>query len=277
LLIPTREREDLVAKAIKSLLQTTGYPHLEILILDNASRSHSALEYFKWIQASDGRVRVLPYHGEFNFSAINNAGVSQAQGEILGFINNDIEAVSEGWLEEMVSHAMRPDIGCVGAKLLYPNGTIQHGGVILGVGGVAGHSHKHFPGAHPGYFSRLMLTQNVSAVTAACLLVRKVVFEQVGGFDEENLAVAFNDVDICLKIREAGYRNLWTPHAQFLHHESISRGSEDNPQKIERFKRESNHMSGKWKAALAEDPYYNPNLTLDHEDFSLAMHSRVSL
>lgn len=277
LLVPTREREDLVAKAVESLLRTSHYPAVEILILDNGSQSDSALAYFKSIQETNDRVRVLPYHGEFNFSAINNAGVAQARGEILGFINNDIEAISDGWLEEMASHALRPDIGCVGAKLLYPNGNIQHAGVILGVGGVAGHSHKHFPCTHPGYFSRLMLTQNVSAVTAACLLVRRTVFEEVGGFDEANLAVAFNDVDFCLKVRQAGYRNLWTPYAEFVHHESVSRGPENDASKIARFQSETQYMLSKWAPLLTKDPYYNPNLTLEHEGFTLATVSRASI
>jgi len=169
----------------------------------------------------------------------------------------------------MVRQACREEIGCVGAKLYYPNGSIQHGGVILGLGGVAGHAHRFFPGTHAGYRYRLNLTQNLSAVTAACLLVRKAVFEQVGGFNEKHLTVAYNDVDLCLKVREAGYRNLWTPHAELYHHESVSRGVDDNPKKQARAQREMDYMRRAWGPQLDSDPAYNPNLTLAYEDFSL--------
>ena len=191
------------------------------------------------------------------------------EGSVVGFVNNDIQVVSPNWLAEMVSHASRAEIGCVGAKLFYTDGRIQHAGVILGIGGVAGHSHKYFPGDHPGYFTRLKLTQNLSAVTAACLLVRRSVFLEVNGFEENHLAIAFNDIDLCLKVREAGYRNLWTPYAELYHHESLSRGHEDTPEKIQRFQSEIHHMKEKWGDKLLWDPYYNENLTRDREDFSL--------
>ena len=177
--------------------------------------------------------------------------------------------ISPGWLTEMVSHAIRSEIGCVGAKLYFSNDTIQHGGVVCSLGDVAGHSHKYYPGKHPGYFNRLLLTQSLSAVTAACLIVRRKVFEQVNGLDEINLRVAFNDVDFCLKVREAGYRNLWTPYAELYHYESISRGSEDTPEKQARFQSEVKFMQQKWGNALVCDPYYNPNLTRDREDYSI--------
>ncbi len=167
----------------------------------------------------------------FNYSAINNYGALYARGDILGLVNNDIEPIGGDWLDEMVRQVCRPRIGCVGAKLYYPNDTLQHGGVILGIGGVAGHAHKYFQRSSPGYFTRLHLAHNLSAVTAACLLLRKAVFEEVGGLNEEHLAIAFNDVDLCLKVREAGYRNLWTPYAELYHHESISRGADDNAKK----------------------------------------------
>src|SRR5437867_1219482 len=171
----------------------------------------------------------------------------------------------------MVSHVCRPEIGCVGAKLYYGNDTIQHAGVICGIGGVAGHSHKYFARKAPGYFSRLKLTQTLSAVTAACLLVRRKVYEEVGGLDEENLTIAFNDVDFCLKVRVAGYRNIWTPYAELYHHESISRGNEDTPEKQARFQEEVEFMKNKWGDKLAIDPYYSPNLTRDREDFSIGI------
>jgi glycosyltransferase involved in cell wall biosynthesis len=269
LLIPTRDRRELVETAISSIIEKSDYQNFEILILDNGSSNADTLDYFNYIQKRDSRVRVLAYDHPFNYSAINNFGVKEAKGEILGFINNDIEVICPGWLSEMVSHALRPEIGCVGAKLYYSNESIQHCGVILAIGGVAGHSHKNFPKNHPGYFARAMLTQNLSAVTAACLIMRKNVFEEVGGFDEKNLSVAFNDVDLCLKVREAGYRNLWTPYAELYHHESLSRGHEDSPEKQQRFQSEVLHMQEKWGSKLMRDPYYNDNLTLDDEEFSL--------
>ena len=168
----------------------------------------------------------------------------------------------------MVRQVSRPDIGCVGAKLYYPDDRIQHAGVILGIGGVAGHGHKYFSDQNPGYFSRLRLVQNFSAVTAAALLVRKSVFEEVNGLEEQYLKVAFNDVDFCLKVREKGYRNLWTPYSRLYHHESVSRGQEDNPEKQARFKGELEYMKTKWGDKLQKDPFYSPNLTLEHEDFS---------
>jgi GT2 family glycosyltransferase len=258
-----------VETAITSILKKSDYKNFEILVLDNGSTDPDTIEYFTHIQNEEHRIRVVAYDYPFNYSAINNYGVSKAKGDIVGFINNDIEVIAPCWLGEMVSHALRPGIGCVGAKLYYSNESLQHGGVILGVGGVAGHSHKHLPKNHPGYFRRAMLTQNLSAVTAACLIMRKSVFEEVGGFDEKKLTVAFNDVDLCLKVREAGYRNLWTPYAELFHHESLSRGHEDSPEKQQRFQSEVRHIKQKWAYNLQRDPYYNENLTLDREDFSL--------
>jgi glycosyltransferase involved in cell wall biosynthesis len=269
LLIPTRDRRELVETVITSILKKTDYKNFEILVLDNGSTDPDTIEYFTHIQKEEHCVRVVAYDYPFNYSAINNYGISKAKGDIVGFINNDIEVITPCWLGEMVSHALRPGIGCVGAKLYYSNESLQHGGVILGVGGVAGHSHKHLPKNHPGYFRRAMLTQNLSAVTAACLIMRKSVFEEVGGFDEKKLTVAFNDVDLCLKVREAGYRNLWTPYAELFHHESLSRGHEDSPEKQQRFQSEVRHIKQKWTYKLQRDPYYNENLTLDREDFSL--------
>lgn len=205
LLIPTRDRRALTETAVRSIIDRSTYTHFEILILDNGSVEQETLDFFAQIQQEDSRVRVLRYDHPFNYSAINNFGVRHAKGAIIGLVNNDVEVINPDWLTEMVSHCMRPEIGCVGAKLYYSNDTLQHGGVILGIGGVAGHSHKQYPRHHPGYFSRLLLTQTLSAVTAACLLIRKNIYEEVAGLDEENLHVAFNDVDFCLKVREAGY------------------------------------------------------------------------
>lgn len=269
LLIPTRDRRSLIEVAVRSILEKTSYPNYEIVILDNGSVEPETLQFFAEITKQDSRVKVLAYDYPFNYSAINNYGVSATDGELIGLINNDIEVISPDWLTEMVSHAVRPEIGCVGAKLYYSNDLIQHAGVILGIGGVAGHSHKMFPRNAFGYFSRLVCPQNLSAVTAAVLLVKRSVYQQVGGLNETALKVAFNDVDFCLKVREAGYRNLWTPYAELYHHESVSRGAEDTPEKQARFKTEVDYMMAVWGAQLALDPYYNPNLTRTNEDFSI--------
>ncbi|MDP5254348.1 MULTISPECIES: glycosyltransferase family 2 protein [unclassified Vibrio] len=270
LLIPTYNGYQITKQAIDSILEKTTYRHFEILLIDNNSDDAAALAYFEHINQHE-QVRVLRYPHPFNYSAINNFAAKQAKGDILGLINNDIEVINPEWLTEMVSHAQRSDIGCVGAMLYYPNDTIQHAGVILGINGVAGHSHKHFPRESNGYFSRLHLVQNLSAVTAACLLVRKSVFEQVGGLNETDLKVAFNDVDFCLKVKQAGYRNLWTPYAELYHHESISRGAEDNPEKIARFNKEVEYMKTTWATDTTPDPFYNANLTQIKEDFTIAV------
>lgn len=277
LLIPTRDHKSVTEIAVQSILKKTKYPNYEIIIIDNGSVEPETLNWFECIQDEDSRVKVIRYDYPFNYSAINNFGAAQSNGLIIGLINNDIEVISPDWLSEMVSHALRPNIGCVGAKLYYSDDTLQHGGVVLGVGGVAGHSHKHFPRSVTGYFARLKLISNFSAVTGACLLVRKEIFEALGGLDQINLKVAFNDVDFCLKVRELGYRNLWTPYAELYHHESISRGYEDTPEKQARFQAEVQFMKDKWGAKLLQDPCYSPNLTLDHEDFSLAWPPRSTV
>ncbi|WP_288130892.1 glycosyltransferase family 2 protein [Microbulbifer sp.] len=269
LLIPTRDGVDILRQCVNSILEKTEYPNFEVLILDNQSRCPETLAYFQAIQ-SDTRVRILRWDHPFNYSAINNFGATQARGSILGLINNDIEVITPGWLCEMVSHAWREEIGCVGAKLYYGNNTVQHGGVILGIGGTAGHSHKYAVRDSAGYMARLQAVQNLSAVTGACLLLRKSVFEKVGGLNEADLAIAYNDVDLCLKVREVGYRNLWTPFAELYHHESVSRGADDTAAKRRRAQREADYMRKRWGDQLDTDPAYNPNLTLIFEDFSLA-------
>ncbi|USZ49660.1 glycosyltransferase [Halomonas sp. DN3] len=269
LMIPTRDRVDLLAPCVDAILSRTRYSRLEVLILDNGTRCEETLAYLAEIGKGDPRVRILAWNHRFNYSGINNFGAYHARGDVLGLINNDIEPINEEWLEEMVRHAVRPDIGCVGAKLYYPNDTIQHAGVVLGIGGVAGHAHKYFSRHANGYFSRLVLTQNYSAVTGACLLIRKALYRQVGGLNARDLPIAFNDVDLCLKVREAGYRNVWTPDAELYHHESESRGADDNASKRARAIGEVLYMRHTWGEQLDRDPAYNPNLTLVHEDFSL--------
>jgi GT2 family glycosyltransferase len=275
LIIPTRDQVDVLRKCIESLKTKTDYPNFEVLVLDNQSSDPATLKYLAAL-GKDSRFKVIRYDAPFNYSAINNYAVTLAKGEIIGLMNNDIEAIHSDWLHEMVSHVLRPEVGAVGAKLLYSDGTIQHAGVILGLGGLAGHAHKYFDGKSWGYYHRANLTQTLSAVTAACLLVRKSVYEQVGGLDEVNLTVAYNDVDFCLKVREAGYRNIYTPYATLYHHESISRGQENTPEKQARFMREFTFMQQKWGDLLKTDPYYNPNLTQTTEDFGLGNHDVIS-
>ena len=267
LIVPTRDRVELLRTCVESILDRTSYGNFEILVVDNQSRDPAACAYLDRLRTMRN-VRVLSFDRPFNFSAINNFAAAQASGSVLGLINNDIDVLSPDWLTEMVSWAMLPDVGCVGAKLYYPDGTIQHGGVILGIGGVAGHAHKYFPRGSGGYFGRLKLVQNLSAVTGACLVVRKDVYESVGGLNETDLAIAFNDVDFCLRVREAGYVNLWTPYAELYHSESRSRGAEDTPEKVARFNREVQYMTATWAGRLQRDPYYSVNLTSDHEDYS---------
>ncbi len=218
--------------------------------------------------AADQRIRFLRHDVPFNYAAINNYAATQAEGEHLLLLNNDITVITPDWLETLLEHSQRPEVGAVGAKLYYSDDTIQHGGVIIGVGGIAGHSHKHAQRVDSGYFSRLHLIQNLSAVTAACLMVKKSLYQAVGGLDEPHLAVAFNDVDFCLRLREKGYLNVFTPYCELYHHESKTRGYEDTPQKKQRFVKEIAYMRKRHAAILQNgDPYYNPNLPLDRDDF----------
>ncbi len=269
LMIPTYNGHEILDTCIKSILDKTTYNNYEILIINNNINCQLTLKVIELAVEKNHHVRVINWHHPFNYSAINNYGAQHAKGTILGLINNDIEVISPDWLTEMVSHVIRPEMGCVGAKLYYSNDTIQHAGVILGIGGVAGHAHKHYRKENAGYFSRLHLIQNLSAVTAACLLVRKEVFEQVDGLEQNNLPIAFNDVDFCIRVKNTGYRNLWTPYAELYHHESVSRGAEDNPEKQKRAQKEVEYMVSKWAKVLANDPAYSPNLTLTHENFSM--------
>ena len=269
LLIPTRNGLKFLQRCVDSILEKTTYPNYEILIVDNGSDDPATLDYFKTVAVKKS-VRVVPFNAPFNYSAINNFAAKQANGTVLGLLNNDLEVINADWLHEMVAQALRPQIGCVGAMLYYPNDTIQHAGVIIGLGGVAGHAFRDFPRNTEGVFNRARLVQNYGAVTAACLVIRKSVFDQVGGLDEKSLAIAFNDVDFCLKVRAAGYLNLWTPFAELYHHESASRGVEDTPEKHERFRGEVETMMQRWEQELKHDPAYNPNLTLELTDFTLA-------
>jgi glycosyltransferase involved in cell wall biosynthesis/LmbE family N-acetylglucosaminyl deacetylase len=274
LIIPTRNAVQLVKQCVESILLKTTYQNYEILLIDNGSDDPSALAYFGSLNQHE-RIRVLRDDSEFNYAGLNNRAVKEAKGELIGLVNNDIEVIAPGWLDEMVGLVLRPGVGAVGARLWYPNDTLQHGGVIVGLGGVAGHAHWGIQRGDPGYFGRGVLTQVLSGVTAACLVVRKSVYEQVAGLDERNLKVAFNDVDFCLKLTEAGYRNIWTPYAELYHHESATRGADDSPEKKARFSSEEQYMHQRWGHKFSSDPYYNVNLTLTQPSFAPAWPPRL--
>ena len=275
LIIPTRDRAEILELAVRSILERTDYNNYTITIVDNQSSEEATLKLFQDLEKGyPEKVRVIPHNKEFNYSAINNAAARQSTADFIGLINNDVEAINADWLTEMTSLAMRPDVGCVGAKLLYSNDTIQHGGVIIGIGDVAGHAHKYFPKDSPGYVDRLHYTQQMTAVTAACLIVRREIFNEVGGLNEKNLSIAFNDVDFCLRVHSRGYRNIFTPFAELYHHESISRGTEDTPQKRERFNKERQYMIDQYDIdginQLPIDLFYSPSLTKVHENFAIS-------
>ena len=259
LIIPTRDRVDLLRNCVESIRKKTDYGPYEIIIVDNGSREAATHAYLNAL-TDQGAARIVSWDRPFNYSAINNFAVSHAKGSIVGLVNNDIEVITSSWLTEMASWAAQEDVGCVGAKLYYANDRVQHAGVVLGPGGVAGHVFLNIPRHALGDFGRAAVACNYSAVTGACLIVSKSIYEAVGGLDEDNLAVAFNDVDFCLKVREAGYNNVWTPFAELYHLESASRGSDEDPIKAERFSREVAFMMKKWGAHLSEDPYYSRSL-----------------
>ncbi|RIL11832.1 MAG: hypothetical protein DCC75_01625 [Proteobacteria bacterium] len=274
IIIPTRDRRDLLERCIESILSKSSYRNFEILVIDNGSSDPATLEYLNTGE-KEKRFQVLRDNRPFNFSRLNNSAAAQAKGSILGFLNNDLELITPDWLEEMLSYFSREGVGAVGARLWYPNDTLQHGGITVGIGGVAGHAHKCFAKGDPGYFNRAALPGCFSGVTAACMLVRRQVFEKIKGFDEENLTIAFNDVDLSLRICEAGSRIVWTPYAEFYHYESASRGYETTPEKTARFEKEIVYMMQRWGDRLTNDPYYNPNLTLLTEDYGLGFPPRV--
>jgi GT2 family glycosyltransferase len=266
-LIPNRDSIAMLSRCIDSIAQSS-YAHSEVLILENNSEQPETISYYRRLER-EGRARIVPWNKPFNYAAVNNFGAAHARGEVLLFLNNDIEAINPDWLELMVKHALRPEVGAVGAKLYYPDDTIQHAGIVVGMGGVAGHSHLHFPRSATGYMDRLQLPHNCSAVTGACLMTRRGVFEKAGGFDE-GFVLAFNDVDLCLQIQALGYRVLWTPEAELYHFESKTRGYEDTPEKLARFRREYQRFIAKWGKFLeAGDPFYNPNFRLDRADYAL--------
>jgi GT2 family glycosyltransferase len=270
IIIPTKDKVQLLKKCVSSVLEKTDYPDFEILIVDNQSQEPATFDYFGSLKGEE-RIKVLNYNHPFNFSGINNFAAAATDAEYLLFLNNDTEVINSDWLTSMLEFAQREDVGAVGARLYYSNHTIQHAGLIIGILGLAGHAHRDFPGTSSGYKGRIKIIQNVSAVTAACMMVRKKVFDEVGGFDEA-LINAFNDVDLCLKIREKGYLIVYTPFAELYHHESISRGPDTTRAGLARFDKEVKIVKTRWKHVLdSGDPYYNPNLTLEKENFEIKL------
>lgn len=276
IIIPNKDLVNELDTCLSSIYNISTYPNFEVIVVENNSTQKETFEFYDKRQKMYQNLRVVTWEGQgFNYPSINNYGVSQAKGEYLLLLNNDIEVISPDWIESMLMFAQRSEVGAVGAKLYYPDGTVQHGGVIVGPGGVAAHAFLGWGHDDPGYSHRLCIAQNLSCVTAACLLTKRTVWEQVGGLDEA-FAVAFNDVDLCMKIRAAGYQVIFTPFAELYHHESKSRGYEDTPEKVERFTGEVERFRKKWRKELEDgDPYYNPNLTLDNTDFNVSAESRI--
>lgn len=274
IIIPNKDQKEILERCIESVIQKTDYKNYEIIIVENNSTTNEIFEYYKTIEQREN-IRVVIWKDKFNYSAINNFGVRYANGEYLLFLNNDIEVIRENWLSEMLANVQRKEVGIVGAKLLYPDNMVQHAGVIIGMGGIAGHPLSRHPADDCGYFARGIIQQNLNAVTAACMLTKKEVYEKVKGF-EEKLAVAFNDIDLCLKVRKAGYLIVYDPEALLYHHESISRGKEDTLEKRNRFEGEVDYMAKKWKDVLEKgDEYYNPNLSLLSGNFELKKESEM--
>jgi glycosyltransferase involved in cell wall biosynthesis len=261
IIIPTRNKMSLLKTCVESIINKTDYTNYEIIIIDNNNDEPKAIAYLNYLENSMSNIRRITYHNDtFNYSDMNNAAIKHCSGDFICFLNNDTEVINKEWLSEMMSHAIRPETGAVSARLWYPDDTLQHGGVIVGPG--IAHLHKHMNRNSCGYMGRAALIQNFSAVTGACMVLRKKTFLAVHGFDAVNLKVAFNDVDLCLKIKKTGLRILWTPYAELYHHESATRGYEDNPEKLKRFKKELSFVRRRWKDSLLNDFAYSPNLAL---------------
>ena len=272
IVIPFRDKPDLLATCVNSILDHSTWDNYEIIAISNNSRSSETFTLIHQLEQKSPRFRCIEFNEEFNFSRVVNFGVTQSKGEYLIILNNDIEVISWDWIESMLEHAQRQEVGAVGAKLLYPNNTIQHAGIIIGLGGYAGHAHKLLPINYPGYFNLLHKIHNVSAVTGACFMISRQKYDSINGFDEVNFKIAYNDVDFCLRLREKGLLNVFTPYAELYHYESISRGYEDTEEKQQRFSGEKARLRERHADIFEQgDPYYNPNLTHDDENYSLAM------
>lgn len=268
ILIPNKDERISLKKCVDSIKSKTKYKNYEIIIIENNSTTDEIFAYYKELE-KDERIHVITWEKEFNYSAINNFGARHAKGEYLLFLNNDVEVISDHWMEELIGHTQRPEVGITGVKLLYSDRTIQHAGTVIGIGGVAGHMFVGMSSARSGYMHKASLQMNYSAVTAACMMMKRSVFEELGGF-EEQLAVAFNDVDLCLRTVASGKLVVYNPYVELYHYESKSRGAEDSEEKVRRFQQEIEFMRNRWEPLLKEgDPYYNKNLSLSKWNYSL--------
>lgn len=287
IVIANKDHLEDLNRCVTSIREKSTYDNYEIIVVENNSETEEIFAYYKeltdgkytkearYVTSDNGRMKIVNYQGSFNYSAINNLGAEYADGEYLLLLNNDTQVITVNWMEELLMYAQRKDVGAVGGKLYYGNKTIQHAGVVLGLGAhrTAGHTHYGQSRENLGYMGRLCYTQNVSAVTGACLMVKKHLFTEVGGLDT-NFEISLNDVDFCLKLREKGYLNVFTPFAELYHFESISRGLDDKGEKAQRYNRESERFREKWKTVLEKgDPYYNVNFSLDRSDYSLKIES----
>lgn len=264
IIIPTRDKVDLLRTCLSRLLAVTDYAKFEVIIIDNGSVERSTLDYFREV-GRDPRVRVLEWQHEYNYSAINNFAAAQAREPYLCLLNNDTEIISAAWLSDLMRQAARPGVGCVGARLLYPDHSIQHAGVVVGMGNAAGHAHRALPEGDPGYFAQAYATRGATAVTAACLVISKYTFDQVGGLDECGLKIAYNDIDLCLKVRAAGLKNIYEPRAVLIHHESKSRGLDFSPEHLDRYMEELRLFQTRWQAVGFADPTHHPALDTSSE------------
>lgn len=273
IIIPFKDQKALLEQCLESVFSKTKHSEFELLLISNNSQEAETFEYLEAITQEYPQVKWFRRDHPFNFSQLNNWAAQRAKGEFILLLNNDVEVITSGWLRKMLSYFIEERVGAVGVKLLYPDHTVQHAGIVTGIGGIAGHAQKHYPDHYSGYNGRINKVQNVTACTAACLMIRRSLYEAVGGMDEKNLPVAFNDVDLCLKIHTAGYRIVYTPFVKLFHHESISRGAEDTAAKRKRAKREIRFFRKKWRNFIkAGDPYYHPNLSkrmADFEDFRI--------
>lgn len=270
ILIPNRNHVGDLKRCINSIIEKSTWKNYEIIVIENNSNEDSIFEYYKEIEKLDN-VRVVKFTGEFNYSAVNNLGAEGADGDYILLLNNDTEVIEPKWMEELLMYAQRPDVACVGGKLLYQDNTVQHAGIVIGLGAhrTAGHTHYGISNLNYGYMGRLCYAQNVTAVTGACLMVKSAIYRELGGLDE-NFKISLNDVDFCLRARQLGYLNIFTPFAELYHYESISRGSDEKGKNAERYNKEASDFKEKWKDALEKgDPYYNPNFSLDRSDYSL--------
>lgn len=268
IIIPNKDEKDSLKLCIDSIKKKTTYSNYEIIIVENNSITTEIFNYYKELE-KEKNIRVVSWEREFNYSVINNFGVKHANGELILFLNNDVEVLSDHWMEELVANTQRPEVGITGVKLLYPDGTIQHAGTVIGIGGIAGHMLVGMKGDRSGYLNKAVTQMNYSAVTAACMMMKRSVFEELGGF-EEQLAVAFNDVDLCLRTVASGHLVVYNPYVELRHYESKSRGAEDSEEKVRRFQNEIEFMRTRWEDLLKQgDPYYNKNLSLSKWNYSL--------